>query len=428
LFLIEFKKLKYTQFFLFPFPFLSLFRALHLILFKCEWFWAEINQLRNELSNNSRKKHHLRSVCLNSLKFIKDLKSLSQETIDIRSNLRLEYLGYANFLEGIVKNELKEFSASFICLQKSKIILEELIERKFQVSLLETKISELETVMRVCKYSADMYDVLIEVNEDELDEFKINQLTEKFLESKIDDKIKEKSIAFYSKSVKLASEIKPIYSDKKNLKIALKIFKKQVKGTSEYENARIRLSYFEDLFYCKLIKKCFKNICKEGKGPKLFNCSNVLKKLAKSHVIFNIDEDSSKQFDILTRLLWNLSNIFGNNDRLDVSKNASEALELIKIKNIGKFPRLREFTEVVLRAKKYLIPHLNALVIKNAIYNFKGSAPVPPKPSFYDIAFDYINYEPDVMMNQESIMQSSASTSASASGFSNLLSGFWGKK
>jgi hypothetical protein len=202
-----------------------------LILFKCEWFWAEINQLRNELSNNSRKKHHLRSVCLNSLKFIKDLKSLSQETIDIRSNLRLEYLGYANFLEGIVKNELKEFSASFICLQKSKIILEELIERKFQVSLLETKISELETVMRVCKYSADMYDVLIEVNEDELDEFKINQLTEKFLESKIDDKIKEKSIAFYSKSVKLASEIKPIYSDKKNLKIALKIFKKnKLKG------------------------------------------------------------------------------------------------------------------------------------------------------------------------------------------------------
>lgn len=387
-----------------------------MVLFKCEWFWAEINQLRNELSKNSRKKHHLRSICINSLKYIKELKSLSQGTFDIGSNLRLEYLSYVNLLEGIVRNELKEFSTSFTCLQKSKIILEELIERNFQVPLLETKISELETVMRVCQYSADMYDVLIEVNEDELNEFKINQLSEKLSESKIDDEIKKETISFGSKSFKLSPEVKLIDLDSKNLKLSLNILKKQVEGTAEYENARIQLAYFENLFCSKLLKRCFRKVAK--KGPKAMDCSKVLKKLTKAVALINVDEKISKTFDLVARLLWYLSNIYGNKDKLEVSKNASEALNLIKAIKSG--PYSGRLSDVVLTAKKRLIPQLNVLLIGKAIYSVKGAAPVPPKPSFYDIAFNYLSYEATpALVNQEIVKPS---------GFSNLLSGFWGKK
>ena len=39
--------------------------------------------------------------------------------------------------------------------------------------------------MRVCQYSADMYDVVIEIDEAALNEFKMNQLTEKLNESEL---------------------------------------------------------------------------------------------------------------------------------------------------------------------------------------------------------------------------------------------------
>lgn len=354
------------------------------------------------------------------MKYIKELKNLSQETFEIGSNIRLEYLSYVNLLEGIVRNELKEFCVSFNCLQKSNIILQELIKRNFQVSLLETKISELETVMRVCQYSADMYEVLIEINENELNEFKINQLTEKLSESKIEEEIKEEGICFCSRVFKLSPEIKLVNSFSNNLKLARKIMKKQKQvhqTSSEYENARIQLAYFENRVYSKLVKKTlWKHYATEHKSENY--CLNALKKLSKSTAVLNFDEDLSKCFDIVVRLLWNLSNIFGNKDKLDVSKNAFEALQLIKsIKAAHSHQNLRIF-KAVLRVRKYLVIYLKSLIMKNAIYYVKGVAPVPSKPSFYDMAFDCLSYELDLSVKQ----------SPNTSGFSNLLSGFWGKK
>ena len=392
-------------------------------MFKCEWFWSEINQLRNELSINSRKKHHIRSICLNSLKYIKELKNLSQESFEIGSNLRLEYLSYVNLIEGIVKNELKEFSSAFNCLQKSKIIIEELIKSDFNVSLLETKISEIETIMRVCQYSADMYDAVIEVNDfSDFNDFKINQLTELLSASEIKDN--EQIFKIGSLSFKLSSEIQIGKPNLKNLQIARGILKKQQEGTVEYENALIQVSYFENRFYGKLIKRNLKKMME--KGPKFFDSSKLLKTLIRS-IGFNVEENISKEFDLIARLLWNFTNIFDNNkDDLLVSKNASEALELIKSikehcqKNKNNF-NLKMTLEIV-KASKGLNRLLNGLLIKKAIYSFKESAPIPPKPSFYDMAFDCLSYEVEpVLLNQET-------TPVKQTGFSNLISGFWGKK
>lgn len=270
-----------------------------------------------------------------------------------------------------------------------------------------------------------MYEVLIEVKDEEFEEFKVDQLTEKLSETKFVVE-EEETVKFYSKYFKLSSEIKFIDSDSKNLSIALKILKKQVKGTDGYENALIQLGYFENRFYCKLIKKTLREISK--KGPKSINCSclKVLKKLTKSVAIFKVEEDVSKGFNLVCRLLWNLSNIFNNNDQLDVSKNASEGLEIIKIIKLTFDSKKLKIFEIVLRCKKYLIPILNSFLVKKAIYSFKEPAPIPPKPSFYDMAFDCLTYE-----IEKDIKQSSTSTPTSTStstAFSNLLSGFWGAK
>ena len=343
-------------------------------------------------------------------------------------------MSYVNLLEGIVKNELKEFSGAFNCLKKSKLILEELIKRNFQVSLLETKIYELETVMRVCQYSADMYEVLIEIDEKELNEFKINQLTDKLLKSKIEEEFEGETICFYSKSFKLSPEIKLVNLFSKNFKLAHKILKKQVYGTFEYENALIQLAYFENRFYTKLItKNLWKLVVLKGSKRENY-CLNVLKKLIKSTAVLIVDENVSKGFDLVARLLFNLSNTFDNEDKLDVSKNASEALELIKTIKIAFDQQNLKIFKSVLIVKKYLIIYLNSLLMKKAIYYVKESAPVPSKPSFYDMAFDCLTYDIDMLVNQmlvnqsPTLNQSSSVNQSPNSGFSNLLSGFWGKK
>lgn len=398
---------------------------MHLILFKCEWFWAEINQLRNELSNNSRKKHHLRSICLNSLKYVKELKSLSQESLKIGSNLRLEYLSYVNLFEGIVRNELKEFSSAFKCLQKSKIIFDELIERNFQVSLIETKMSELETVMRVCQYSADMYDVVIEVNEDELNEFKVNQLTEQLSKTEIEEYSGNESILkIGSKTFELSSEIQLGKSNANNLKKARAILRKHGK---QDENAHLQVAYFENRFYGKLVEKTLEQLIeKRYKGLK---CSNVVKKFALS-TGYSAEENISKSFNLAAKLFWNLSNIFDNeSDALTASKNASEALEVIEIIRSSAYCHSElkiKVTMVIFMFRTKLIQLLTPFLVKKAIYSVMEAAPVPPKPSFYDMAFDCLSYKLDPAAAK--ILQQESAKKSPTSGFSNLLSGFWGKK
>lgn len=394
-------------------------------MFKCEWFWAEISQLRNELSINSRKKHHLRSICLNAIKYIKELKYLSQESLEIGSNLRLEYLSYVNLFEGIVRNELKGFSSAFNCLQKSKIIFDELIERNFQVSLIETKISELETVMRVCQYSADMYDVVIEVNEDELNEFKVNQLTEKLSKTEIEeDSNGETILKIGSKTFKLSSEIQLGNPIAKNLKKARAILRKQGK---QDEDAHLQVAYFENKFYGKLVEKSLEKLIK--KRTEGLNISKVLKKFALS-TGYNAEENISKSFNLAAKLFWNLSNIYDTEaDALTASKNASEALEVIEMlrRSMYLHHELKiKVTVAIVKLRKKLIMLLTQFLVKKAIYSVMEAAPVPPKPSFYDMAFDCLSYKLDPAASK--ILQQESEKKSPASGFSNLLSGFWGKK
>lgn len=392
-------------------------RVLHLILFKCEWFLAQINQLRNELPNNSRKKHHLRSICLNSMKYIDELLLLSQSS----DQVRLEYLAYCNLFKGIVKNELKEFSTAHNSLEKSKIIIEELIKNPSNPnSILERKLNEIETIMRVCQYSADMYDIVIERDLNS-DDFKMDQLTNDLKKSEIKETVV--TIKFGSNTFKLSPSIlisDPIY---KKVQLSRKLLQSTSSSSrsSNEKNLLLQAAYFENRHLSKIIKGQLTKKNKNKNQHQKFDCEKLLQIISRSKG-YAADPNYSKTIDLLCNLLKSVKDC----DPV----GTLEAFELIK-ENKKCFEEYKKtFMRLILKNQKLIISNLPRAATSTEISHptFICAAPVPPKPSFYDMAFDCLTAMDPDLEHEHEIEIETASNPKAATSLTNLLSSFWGNK
>lgn len=317
---------------------------------------------------------------------------------------------------------------AFNLLQRSKVVFEELIEREFAVSVIEARFNELETVLRVCQYSADMYDAVIELDEAALNEFKVNQLTEKLSSTEIKEQSQDYSKSKVSgQKYKIGSstfEMTPemIKLTGTRLKMALKarsILKKQVPDTAEYKNAHLQVAYFEDRYYSRFIKTILKSTFPDFGGEEnsfeSFRALHVLKELSRSEG-YNADPLVQEDFNIAAQFFSLLADDSG---ALNIYQTASKALKIVF--------HLKKKMRETKTGESFKIRNLKLVSTLRGIgYHNKGrlvgheSAIVPPKPSFYDMAFDCLSYAPDTDVSMANPQESK--------GIGNLFSSFWGKK
>ena len=333
------------------------------------------------------------------MKYIEELILLSQA----QDQARLEYLAYCNLLKGIVKNELKEFSVAYNSLEKSKLIIEELIKTQSNndTEVLDRKLNEIETIMRVCQYSADMYDVIIEIDENELNNFKINQLTEAFMKSEIKES-RNILMKLGAHTFKLSQAIlldDPTY---KNVQLSRKLLKEN----DSIGDLLLQVAYFENRHLSKIIKR---QIIRKG-----VDCDKLLKIVSRLKG-YEADKNYSKSIDLLCNFLKS----FKDCDLIRIR----EAFELIK-ENKECFDKYKfKFLSLLLSNRKKMMKGLSIDKNKSnkpALF-VVSAAPVPPKPSFYDMAFDCLT-------STATISDVNPIASPKSTGFSNLLSSFWGKK
>lgn len=343
---------------------------------------------------------------------------LSQDaSIGISSSLRLEYLAYINSFEGIVRNELKEFSTAIGCLQKSKIIIEELDNRGLKSEVYHKKLSELDTIMRVCQYSADMHDIVIDFNEEDLNSVKINLLTDKISESElIGNRNDFISLSLGSKTF-IARGIEELTENnlRRNLLISRQLLKKSTRG-EEVRDSLLQVGYFENLYFEQQIGRKLIKIARKGLNS--VNLQVCLKKLIRSKG-YDADESFTRAIDLLSNLLFNLLKVQEGTENVSSSALAAiSAIELIENESemIKKYKF--SFLDPVLKYQNALKGQLNSKINRQsmALMNFP-SAPVPPKPSFYDLVLDSLDYK---------IVQKEPEKRTS--GLSNILSSLWGSK
>lgn len=355
------------------------------------------------------------------MKYIDELLLLSQSSDRSSDQDRLEYLAYCNLFKGIVKNELKEFSTAHNSLEKSKIIIEELIKMmqnpsdSDSSSILERKLNEIETIMRVCQYSADMYDIVIE-RDLNLDDFKMDQLTNDLKKSEIKETVV--TIKFGSNTFKLSPLIlisDPIY---KKVQLSRKLLQSTSSSRSSNEkNLLLQAAYFENRHLSKIIKG---QLSKKNKNQnQKFDCEKLLQIISRSKG-YAADPNYSKTIDLLCNLLKSVKDC----DPV----GTLEAFELIK-ENKKCFEEYKKtFMRLILKNQKEIMSNLPRAAISTEITHptFICAAPVPPKPSFYDMAFDCLTaMDPDLEHEHEI---ETASNPKAATSLTNLLSSFWGNK
>ena len=347
---------------------------------------------------------------MNSMKYIDELLSLSQKAAD--ESHRLEYLAYCNLLKGIVKNELTEFSLAYNSLEKSKIIMEEMLkgtaEESEEYIIFDRKLNEVETIMRVCQYSADMYDVVIEIDEAALNEFKMNQLTEKLNESGINDDMGDILMKFGGNTFKLSKSINIIDPAYKNLHEARRLLSKS-QDINEIKNLLLQVAYFENRRLSKIVKREF------IKNSSFFEFDKYSKLLSRLKG-YEVDPNYSKAIDLFCNFLKGIKDSDG--------KRIKETFEMIKENEESVKEYKFKFLSLLLKNSSLIISKIKLSDNDSNIpapTSTMPSGPVYPKPSFYDMAFDCLTSS--YTGNTQSIK-----TKQSSGGLSNLLSSFWGAK
>lgn len=395
-----------------------MFRYLHLIIFKCEWYWSQICQLRSELSLNSRKRHHLRSLCKKALHYIAVLKDLSDGTFELKSNHSLEFMAYAELLDGIVQNELGDFGKALLSLEKAKLTVEELIKRDFiDFEVLQSRKVEIETVIRVCQYSADMQDIKVD-NACEIASFQVKQLSiDSSKEEEERGSEKPIFITFGSETVQTKS-----MNGTKNCLSNLTF------GSAEYNAARIQMVYIENQSFnskfCRLFNKTLRNCSNKS----ILSINKILSALSRSKA-YNLHENYSKYLDWIATILVNVKIIYEaklNSTQIDLQENITaifsvfamikESLDEI---DLYEFKMAHSCLKQESRLKAFLESLSKSLILKKKkVIHLQEAVPVAPKPSFYDMALDLISFSPN---------ETAPENPNAPSGFSNLISSIWKK-
>lgn len=427
-----------------------------MLIFKCEWIWAQICLLKSALSMAPRKKYHLRFTCKKVFRVTSQLKLLIDDDTfkkSINNSTELmEYLAYVNWIEGVAHVELGNLSRALLNLKKSTILLQDLVQRcshsgtgtgagtgagtgtgagALFKEVLEKRINDLQFPIRFAAYNLEKKpeDEEDEI-EKELEAFKLNLLSQQVSETDIKDSRKIMFIG--SKSFELSSLIQEEdISTSKALQICKNELKKTSKDSIDRENGLIQILYFEKIRLVanlsEKVKKFSSTSTKVLKRKKPL-CQSILRDLSKliSRTELVLVPEFSAALESIKSLFnayMAISEVIEYNFKGGDERQARIALGAAKLLS----------SQVIIADCSFLLDfstvYNNLLIlIRKAENSIKPTvrvmppAPVIPKPSFYDVAFDFLSFKPAASQPQPQTQPQSQEQKVKG-----LFSGFWNR-
>lgn len=218
-------------------------RLLEILVFKCEWLWAQGSFLRSQLHSHPRKRFHLRKVAKSCVKTAVKMRHVAIAAITEDNELS-SYLAYANFVSAAATLDLESIEKAYEFACKSKQLLVSL--KHDDDDFARRKLEDVETLLRFIEYKAKGFGIDLSTLKVEADVDAISHDLESAKINNDDDVSSKKERRKLVQVAGTAVWLSPsVVTSCKSLKARLDASLRELSKTPEEENLQLQVLYFE---------------------------------------------------------------------------------------------------------------------------------------------------------------------------------------